>query len=187
MTAQRFLMVKRGAKIVAPLKVLFCLFQSQCLGGLVAYGARTPVLDWTRIYITGILCPLVAVGSKLLEWFAIQFNKSLADHWFHLTVTALHVHHHGDRHTTGNPRCSRSCGILNDGHVTGLAAGDKLCSTCTQCIAVVCIEVGWSSATSFVTEEVMLCSKLTYKRNLGLHRGEVHLTHVAQQFLCLDE
>ena len=105
---------------------LLCLFEGKGLSGLVAHLCGSPVLDGARINICGLTCPFVALSSKALERSTIQFNESLTDNWLHLTITLLHVHHHRDGHTTGNPLVCRSSRILYNSHVTCLAIGNQL-------------------------------------------------------------
>ena len=97
----------------------------------------------------------VGLLGESLERSTVQLNKSLADNRLHLTITLLHVHHHRDGHTTGNPLVGRSCRILHDSHVACLTIGNELSSRSTQSIAVVSVEVRRSSATSLISEEVV--------------------------------
>ena len=89
------------------------MLELQSLGRLVANLGRTKVLDRTGIYKAGLAGPLSAVLNELLEGSAVELNQSLADNGLHLTVTLLHVHHHGDRYTTGNPLVSGSYSVLD--------------------------------------------------------------------------
>ena len=163
------------------------LLESQGLGGLIADFCRTPILDGTRIDVSRFLCPLVANGSKCLEGFAVEFDQGLADNGLHLTITALHVHHHGDRNTTGYPLLCRSCGILHDGHIASLAVGDELGGTGSKGVAIVGIEVGRSGTTSFVAEEVVLGCKLAIVLVFLLPLCQFSLAHLREKFFGLDE
>ena len=60
--------------------VLLTLFEGKCLGRLVADLCRTPVLDRTRIDVSGLTSPLVAMCGKLLEGGTVELDKGLADH-----------------------------------------------------------------------------------------------------------
>lgn len=82
-------------------------------GRTVADLARPEVLDWARIYEAGLACPLVALADEVLVWSAVQLDESLLDDRLHLAGTLLHVHHHGDRNTTGNPFVNRLEGVLD--------------------------------------------------------------------------
>ena len=140
--------------------ILLSLFQLQCLSRFVANFSRTKILDRTRINIACRHSPFIAVSSKFLERSAVELNQSFLDNRFHFAVAFFHVHHHSYGDTTRDPLVSRSCRVAYGRHITSLAGGDQARSRITQRIAVVRIIVGWSSATAFVTEEVVLCSKL---------------------------
>ena len=94
-------------------RLLLLLLQLQSLGRLVANLGGTEVLDGAGIYEACLASPLGTMLNELLEGSAVQLNQSLADNGLHLTVTLLHVHHHGDRYTTGNPLVGRSNGVLD--------------------------------------------------------------------------
>lgn len=100
------------------------------------------------------------MSGKSLEGSTVQLHESLTDNRFHLTVTTLHVHHHGDGHTTSHPLVSRSSSVLHDSHVTSLAIGNQLGCGSTEGIAIVSVEVRRSGAASLITEEVMEAENL---------------------------
>ena len=126
------------------------------------------------------------MSSELLEGCTVELDEGLADNGLHLTCTTLHIHHHGDGHTTCNPLVGRSGGILHDGHVTGLAVGNELGSRGSEGIAVVSVEVRRSSAASLVTEEVVLGAKLADILAFLLHLLEFLCNHRREQLFGLD-
>jgi len=75
----------------------------KCLCGLVANFSRAEVLDRTGEHITFVHSPFIALGSKTTERCAIKTNKSLLNYRLHFTMTTLHVEHHSDRNTAGEP------------------------------------------------------------------------------------
>ena len=117
------------------------------------------------------------------ERCSVELHESLAYHGFVGSVAALNVHHHRDGHTAGNPFISRSCGVLDDAHVTRLACCDEAAGVEAQAVAVVGIVVARSSATAFVSEEVVLCAELRSASCLL----EALCHHAAEQLLGLDE
>lgn len=123
--------------------------------------------------------------SELLEGCAVKLYEGLTDHRLHLAVTTLHVHHHGDGHTTGLPLIGRSREVLDDGHVTGLAVGDQVSGAYTQGVAVVGIEVRRSSAAALITEEVVLGSELAFVLAFLLPLSQLGSHHVGEQLLGL--
>ena len=125
--------------------------------------------------------------GESLEGLAVELDEGLADHGLHVAVAAFHVHHHGDGHTAGNPLFGRCGSVLHDGHVAGLAVGDELRCRCTECVAVVGIEVGGSGAASFVTEEVVKGRELAYVFTFLLPGGELLGYHFAEELLGFDE
>ena len=122
-------------------KGLLALLELERYGALVAYFGGAKVLDGARVYEASVLGPFFAVSSELLEGCAVKTNEGFLDYGLHLTVTALHVHHHGDGHTACYPVFCGSCGVLNDGHVAGLSVCNELSSAGTKGIAVVGIVV----------------------------------------------
>ena len=62
------------------------------------------------------------------EGLALKVDKSLLDDRLHLTMTALHVHHHRRGDTTSDPFGGRSCEVLHRAHVAGDARSDELSS-----------------------------------------------------------
>ena len=108
------------------------LLKSQRSGRLVANLRRSPVLDRSGIEVAGLTSPLLTMCSETLEGRTLQFDERLADNGLHLTGTTLHVHHHRDGHTTGNPLLGGLGGILHDSHVASLAVGNELGSAGTQ-------------------------------------------------------
>ena len=166
---------------------LFLLFEFEGDGGFVANLGGTPVLDGAGINVAGLACPLLTGGSEGLEGCSVELHERLADHGLHLAVTFLHVHHHGDGHTTCNPLVGRSGCVLHDGHVAGLAVSDELGGTGTERVAVVGIEVGRSGAASLISEEVVLGGKLAYKLAILLPLVELGSHHVREQLLGFDE
>ena len=167
--------------------VLLLLLQLESDGRLVAYFCRAKVLNWTWIDVLGFASPFITLACKVLEWCAIEFDECLANYRLHLTIATLEVHHHSDRHTTCNPFSSRSGCVLDDRHVARLAVSDEARSVEAQRVAVVCIVVGWSCATSLVAEEVVLRSELSYILACLLPLVELGSYHGAKQFLGLDE
>ena len=169
------------------MRVLFGLFEGERAGALVANFRGSPVLDGSGVDEGGLFGPFFAVCGESLEGFAVEFDEGLADHGFHVAVAAFHIHHHGDGHTAGDPLFGRCGGVLHDGHVAGLAVGDELRSRCTECVAVVGIEVGGSGAASFVTEEVVEGRELAYVFTFLLPGGELFGYHFAEELLGFDE
>ena len=96
------------------------------LGGAV-------VLDRTRVDVAGVgIRPLGTMCLEVLEGCAVEFDEGLLDDRFHLTVTLLHIHHHGDRHTTGEPLGCRFGEVADERHITRLASRDEVGSVDTD-------------------------------------------------------
>ena len=68
------------------------------------------------------------MSGKFLERSTVELDEGLTDYRLHLTITLLHVHHHRDRHTTGNPLFCGSGRVLHNGHIAGLTIGNQLSS-----------------------------------------------------------
>ena len=102
-------------------------------------------------------------------------------------MTAFHVHHHCDGHTACNPFFGRSGSVAYGRHITGLAVSNQRRCRITQRVAIIGIEVRRSGATSFIAEEVMLCSELAYEFAFFFPLSQFNSNHFGQQFLCLDE
>lgn len=83
--------------------LLFLMFVIKSLCGLVAYFSRTEVLYRSGIHVTGLHGPLVALRCEFFERGTIQIHKCFLNDRFHGTVTAFHVHHHGDWNAAGKP------------------------------------------------------------------------------------
>ena len=166
---------------------LLALLETESLSRLVADLSWSPVLDRTWVDIAGMLLPLLAVSSKLLERLAVKLNEGFTDHRLHLAVALLHIEHHRDGHSASLPLVGGCCGILDDCHVSGLASSDELRSAHAKAIAVVGVKVGRCCAAAFVTEEVMLGCKLAYILTLGLHLLQLLGYHLTQELLCLNE
>ena len=157
---------------------LFSLLQFKCLGGLVAYGRRPPVLNRTRIDVAGLPGPSVSLSGELLERSAVQLDERLADNRLHLAITSFHVHHHCNRHTSGLPLVGNGSRILDDCHITGFSIGNQLGSRRAERIAVICIKVGRSCTTAFIAEEVVLGGKLAGELALLFPLAELGCDHV---------
>ena len=106
-------------------KSVLSLLQLQCLSRLVANLRRTEVLDRTRIYIASSQSPLVTVSGERLERSAVKLTQSHLDNRLHLAMTFLHVHHHSNRDTTGDPLISGSGRVTYGRHITCLTGGDQ--------------------------------------------------------------
>ena len=52
------------------------------------------------------------MAYEILVWMARERDERLAYDRLHLAVTLLHVHHHCDRYTTGNPLVSWQACVL---------------------------------------------------------------------------
>ncbi len=139
--------------LLRQLLTLMLVLERKC--GLVAHLCRPEILDGARIDVACVISPLVALCSEFLERCTIKTHKGFLDNGLHHAVTALHIHHHSDRDTTGNPLHRRLCKVTHRRHVTCHTATDKACGIETERVAVVSIEVGRICATAFVTEEVM--------------------------------
>ena len=169
---ERLLAHKLLQKLVDSTIQLLALLEFECHGALVANFGRSKVLNGAGIHEASVFCPFFAVCGKLFEGSAIQANECFFDDGFHFTVATFHVHHHGDGHTTCYPLVCGSGSVTNDCHVAGLSVCHELCSAGSKCIAVVCVIVGGSSATSFVAEEVVLCSELADELTFSFPSGE---------------
>ena len=161
-------------------KSVLSLLQLQSLSRLVANLRRTEVLDRTRIYIASSQSPLVTVSGERLERSAVKLNQSLLDNRLHLAMTFLHVHHHSNRDTTGDPLISGSGRVTYGRHITCLTGGDQARCRVTLRVAVVRIVIRRSGATTLVTEEVVLCGELAYVLALGLPLSQFLANHLRQ-------
>ena len=122
---------------------------------------------------------------EIFERRAIQFNERFLDNGFHLTVTFLHIHHHRDRHTTGEPLGCRLGEVTHERHVTRLAGCDEVGSVHTDGIAVIGIEIRRHCATSFISEEMVEGCELTFVLAVGFEDSQTFLNHLDEQFLGL--
>ena len=163
------------------------MLKSESSGGQIANFSRTVVLDSTRVGEAGLNSPLFTVCFEELERLAIEFNESLADNRLVFAVSSFHVHHLGDRHTTGDPLFSRLRDVGYLGKVTGETVLDQHESVETEGVAVISIEIGRESATAFVTEEVVLCTELALVCAGFFSLSELSLNHFGEELFGLDE
>ena len=101
-------------------------------------------------------------------------------------MATLHIHHHGHRYTTSHPLGSRTGEILHECHVTRLTSSDEVSSGITKTIAVVCIEITWHCAATFVTEEVVERREFALVGTRSLELSKTLLYHLDEQFLGFD-
>ena len=121
-----------------------------------------------------------------LIWTSVEVDKCFLDNWLELTVAAFHVEHAGDWHTACLPLVSWRNSVLDYSHVAGLAVGDELCGAYAERIAVVGIEVLRYSATSFITEEVVLCMEMSFEFSFFLPKTELCCNHAGNKLIGLD-
>ena len=110
-------------------------------GRLIADFSRAEILDGTGVHVAGVHSPVIAHGCELEEGCAIETYESLLDHGLHLAVAALHVHHHGDGYTAGNPLHRRFGEVAYRRHVAGDTCLDETRGIEAESVAVVGIEV----------------------------------------------
>ena len=108
---------------------LFCSLKGKCYCCTVAHFRRSPILDWTRIDEGCLLRPLVTMHHKLLKRSSVQIHKSLANHRFHLAVSALHIKERCERNTTSFPLIMWSICITHGCHISCLSVCNKMRST----------------------------------------------------------
>ena len=164
---------------------LVLVFQSE--GRLVAHFCRTEILDGAGIYVACVLSPFLTLRSELEEGCAIQIYKSFLDNGLHFAVTALHVHHHGDGDTAGNPLHRRTGEVAHARHVACHSGTDEACGVETEGVAVVGIEVRGVCAAAFVTEEVVLGSEFAVVFALFLKLCKAFAHHFGEELLCFDK
>ena len=127
------------------------------------------------------------MGGEILEGLAVQLHQSLTDNGLVLTVAALHVHHLGDGHTTGDPLLGGLGQVGDLGQVAGHTVLNQHGGVVAQGVAVVSVEVGGESAAAFVAQEVMLGGELAVVGSGGLPGLQVLGHQSGEQLLGLDE
>ena len=90
---------------------------AECHCRLVADFRRTEVLDGAGINVASVDSPLVALRSEFEEGRSVKTYESFLDNGFHFTVTAFHIHHHGDRNTACDPLYGRFHKVAYRRHV----------------------------------------------------------------------
>src|SRR5699024_5159586 len=125
--------------------------------------------------------------NDCLERHNVQLHQRLLDNWLHFTVATFPVHHLGAGHTACNPFFGRRSSLAYRRHVTGRSVSNQCRCCITQRVAVVSVEVRRSSATSFVTGEVVLCSKLAYELALFFPLSQLSANHFGQQLFCFNQ
>lgn len=132
---------------------ILLMFETKCFGRLVAYLGRPEILNRTGIYITRFSSPLLTLRHKIFERSSVEFHQSLLYHRFHLSVTTFHIHHHRNRHASGNPLFGRTSRIAYRRHITRAAFTDKHGRRISQRIAIVGIEIRGRCTTAFISEK----------------------------------
>ena len=82
---------------------LFVMFKKKGHGRPVAHFCRSKILDWARILIKCFQSELITHTNKGLIWPSIEVYQGFLDYRFHMSVTAFHIHHHGDGNSSGYP------------------------------------------------------------------------------------
>ena len=144
-------------------------------------------LDWSDRDVAIEVSPLVSNSFVGLKHTAVKFDEGLRNDWLVLALSALHAHHGWKRAASGSPVAWVAVSeVLDTGHVSIDSLAEEDSSVQSKSIAVGRVEVGWQSASSFVTKEVTLWVKLTLVSAVVRADFELLLQKQDQELLSVD-